>query len=113
MTEGKTDRLNRRQFMTNGIDLRRTKTSSSEVVITPSDIARRRFTAWNGIKGDSVEITRLERFEYSATSPFHLLILSERAERANGETVVDGSYKSTLREFSHKLSFVPARSRFS
>jgi AraC family transcriptional regulator len=99
--------------MSNGIDLRRTRASSSEVVITPSDIVRRRFSAWNGVRGDSLEITRLERFEYSVTSPFHLLIVSERAERANGETVVDGFYRSTLREFSHKLSFIPAGHRFS
>ena len=100
--------------MTNDIGFRQTKVPlSSEVVITPSEIARRRFSEWNGVKGDSVEITRLEQFEYSVTSPFHLLIVSERGERAKGETVVEGSYRSTLREFSHKLSFIPAGYRFS
>jgi AraC family transcriptional regulator len=97
--------------MRNGIDLRRAP--STGLTITPSDIARRRFSAWNGIEADSLEITRLERFEYVVTSPFHLLIISERAERDDGESVVEGGHKSTLREFSHKLSFIPAGRRFS
>jgi AraC family transcriptional regulator len=37
-----------------------------------------------------------------------VLIASERAEREDGETVVEGFQRSTQREFSHKLSFVPA-----
>jgi AraC family transcriptional regulator len=99
--------------MRDSIDLRRTNVPSSGLTITPSDIVRRRFSAWNGIQADSLEMTRLERFEYGVTSPFHLLIVSERAERDDGETLVEGGQKSTLREFSHKLSFIPAGRRFS
>jgi AraC family transcriptional regulator len=44
-------------------------------------------------------------------SRFHILIASERAERANGETVIEGFQKSTQREFSLKLSFIPAGHR--
>src|ERR1700730_15506669 len=99
--------------MTTAIDLRPATALSTKVMITPSDIVRRRFAAWTGIRGDSFEITRLERFEYGVTSPFHLLIVSERAERDDGETLVEGGHKSTLREFSHKLSFIPAGRRFS
>jgi AraC family transcriptional regulator len=71
-------------------------------------MVRRRMATWEGIQGDTVEITRLDRFEYGVKSPFHILIASERAERADGETVVEGFQKSTLREFSRKLSFIPA-----
>ena len=71
--------------MIDGIDLRRAP--STGLTITPSNIVRTRFSAWNGIQADSLEITRLERFEYGVTSPFHLLIVSERAERDDGETV--------------------------
>src|ERR1700730_8948371 len=98
--------------MTTAIDLRLATALSTKVMITPSDIVRRRFAAWTGIRGDSFEITRLERFEYGVTSPFHLLIVSERAERDDGETVVEGCQKTTLREFNHKLSFIPAGRRF-
>jgi AraC family transcriptional regulator len=80
------------------------------VRFSPPDMVRRRLATWSGIQGDTVEITRLERFEYGLKSPFHVLIASERAERADGETVVEGFQKSTQREFSRKckLSFIPA-----
>jgi len=41
-----------------------------------------------------------------------LLIAYERAERDDGETLIEGLPKSTLREFNCKLSFVPAGHRF-
>jgi AraC family transcriptional regulator len=78
------------------------------IKVSPPDMVRRRIATWTGIQGDSVEITRLERFEYGVRSPFHILIAAERAERDHGETVVKGLQKSTRREFSRKLSFIPA-----
>jgi AraC family transcriptional regulator len=78
------------------------------IKVSPPDMVRRRIATWTGIQGDSVEITRLERFEYGVRSPFHILIAAERAERDHGETVVEGLQKSTRREFSRKLSFIPA-----
>jgi AraC family transcriptional regulator len=78
------------------------------VTFSPPDIVRRRRAAWDGIRADTVEITRLDRFEYGVKSPYHVLIASERAEREDGETVVEGFQRSTQREFSRKLSFVPA-----
>jgi AraC family transcriptional regulator len=41
-----------------------------------------------------------------------LLIAYERAERHEGETLIEGLPKSTQREFNSKLSFVPAGHRF-
>jgi AraC family transcriptional regulator len=41
-----------------------------------------------------------------------LLIVYERAERHDGETLIEGLPKSTLREFNCKLSLVPAGHRF-
>lgn len=79
----------------------------SPVAFTPSDIARHEITRWNGFKMDNVEIVRREPFEYGATSACHLLIMAERGERHDGETVVDGLPKSALRNFSGRLSFVP------
>jgi AraC-like DNA-binding protein len=76
--------------------------------VSPPDMVRRRIATWTGIQGDSVEITRLERFEYGVRSPFHTLIAAERAERDRGETIVEGLQKSTRREFSRRLSFIPA-----
>src|SRR5271156_3177648 len=98
--------------MRNSVCLRTAKDPSAGVQFSPADMVRRRAAAWDGIRGDNVEITRLDRFEYGVKSPYHVLIAAERAERADGETVVEGFGKSTQREFSHKLSFIPAEHCF-
>ncbi len=84
----------------------------SIVDISPPDIARRRQTTWGAIQADNVRITRRETFEYGFQARRHLLIAYERAERDDGETLIEGLPKSTLREFNSKLSLVPAGHRF-
>src|SRR5713101_493961 len=82
------------------------------VRITPPDIFRHRITTWNGIRSDAIQLIRREPFEYEFRARCHLLIMSERAERDDGETVVEGLPKSTLREFNRKLTFVPGGHQF-
>jgi AraC family transcriptional regulator len=82
------------------------------VEISPSDIIRRRSANWSAIQADTIEVTRREPFEYGFQAWRHLLVVYERAARDDGETVIEGLPKSTLREFSRKLSFVPAGHRF-
>jgi AraC family transcriptional regulator len=82
------------------------------VEISPPDIARRRLANWGALQADTVKITRRETFEYGFQARRHLLIVYERAERDDGETLIEGLPKSTLREFNCKLSFVPAGHRF-
>jgi AraC family transcriptional regulator len=84
----------------------------SIVEISPSDIACRRLSDWGAIQADTVKVTRRETFEYGFQARRHLLIAYERAERDDGETLIEGLPKSTLREFNCKLSFVPAGHRF-
>ena len=84
----------------------------SIVEISPPDIARRRLANWGAIQADAVKVTRRETFEYGFQARRHLLIAYERAERDDGETLIEGLPKSTLREFNCKLSFVPAGQRF-
>jgi AraC family transcriptional regulator len=84
----------------------------SIVEISPPDIARRQSANWGAIQADTVRVTRRETFEYSFRARRHLLIAYERAERDDGETLIEGLPKSTLREFNCKLSFVPAGHRF-
>src|SRR5262245_51383264 len=83
------------------------------VQFAPPDIARRRFATWNGIQTDAVEVVRRAPFEYDFRAPRHLLVMCERAERDEGETVVEGLPNSTLHELSRTMSFVPARHRYS
>jgi AraC family transcriptional regulator len=82
------------------------------VEISPSDIARRRLANWDVIQADVVKVTRRETFEYGFQARRHLLIAYERAEREDGETLIEGLPRSTLREFNCKLSLVPAGHRF-
>ena len=80
--------------------------------ISPPDIARRRLADWGAIQADTVRVTRRETFECGFQARRHLLIAYERAERNDGETLIEGLPKSTLREFNCKLSVVPAGHRF-
>ena len=84
----------------------------SIVEISPPDIARRRLANWGAVQADAVKVTRRETFEYGFQARRHLLVVYERAERHDGETLIEGLPKSTLREFNCKLSFVPAGHRF-
>lgn len=83
------------------------------VEFAPPDIARRHTATWNGLQTDAVEVVRREPFAYGYRASRHLLIMCERAERDDGETLVEGLPRSTLHEYSHKLSFVPAGHQFS
>jgi AraC family transcriptional regulator len=82
------------------------------VRISPPDIFRHQITTWNGIQSDAIQLIRREPFEYAFRAPCHLLIMSERAERDEGETLVEGLPKSTLHEFNRKLTFVPGGHKF-
>jgi AraC family transcriptional regulator len=96
-----------------GIGLSGFSSSAPSIVdISPPDIARRRLANWGAIQADTVNVTRRETFEDGFQARRHLLIAYERAERDDGETLIEGLPKSTLREFSCKLSFVPAGHRF-
>jgi AraC family transcriptional regulator len=96
-----------------GISLPGVRSSPPSIVeISPPDIARRKLVNWGAVKADTVKVTRRETFEYGFQARRHLLIAYERAERHDGETLIEGLPKSTLREFNCKLSFVPAGHRF-
>ncbi|HEX9489087.1 MAG TPA: hypothetical protein VF930_02310, partial [Stellaceae bacterium] len=68
--------------------------------------------AWPGLGADNVQVTRHDPFEYEFRAPFHVLIAYERASRVAGETFLEGLPRSSLRDFSRKLTFVPAGTRF-
>ena len=82
------------------------------VCFSPPEITRRHLAAWDGMHADSVQVVRHEPFEYGFQGPYHLLIASERAERYDGETSVEGQPTSVARNFNRKLTFVPAGRRF-
>ena len=93
-----------------GLDM--SATDTPVVAFAPPSIVRQQTAAWGGIHVDSVELVRHEPFDYKVEAPGHLLIASERAERYDGETLVDGLPRSHLRAWSGKMTFVPAGCRF-
>ena len=96
-----------------GLGLSGARSSPPSIVrISPPDIAHRRLAHWGAIQADNVRIIRRETFEYGFQARRHLLIAYERAELDDGETLIEGLPKATLREFNCKLSLVPAGHRF-
>jgi AraC family transcriptional regulator len=85
---------------------------ASTVQLSGSNIARRFAKRWTGIHAETIVITHRMSFEYRASSPSHMLILTEHGSRYDGETMIEGAVKSTLRDFSPRLSFVPVGHRY-
>lgn len=56
-----------------------------------------------------IEFIKRDQFEYKFHAAHHLLIMSERTSRDDGETLVDGLPISTARDFGRKLTLVPGR----
>src|ERR1700687_2092314 len=78
----------------------------SVVDFSPPEIVRRHSAGWPGLHVETIQVTRHTPFEYGFRAPCHLLIAAELADRYDGETFVEGLPRSTLGDFTHKLSFV-------
>src|SRR6266403_4665453 len=78
------------------------------VDFSPSEVVSRHSATWSGLHVETVQVMRHTPFEYGFRAPCHLLIAPELGERYDGETFVEGLPRSTLRDFTHKLTFVPA-----
>jgi AraC family transcriptional regulator len=78
------------------------------VDFSPPGIFSRHRAALPGVQVETVEAVRRGPFEYGFRAPCHLLIAAELGERYDGETFVEGLPRSTLRDFTRKLTFVPA-----
>jgi AraC family transcriptional regulator len=74
----------------------------------PAGIFRQQIVAWRGLGGEVTRTIRREPFEVEYKGAWHLLIAYESAQRFDGETIINGLPRSTLRDLSHKLVFVPA-----
>ena len=75
------------------------------VEIAPSHLVERRFSEWQGLTADVVEVRQRVPFDYRFRSNRHLLIAAEHSERDEGETLVEGLPRSTLHTISGKLTW--------
>lgn len=78
----------------------------------PDELVRRRSKNWRGIEAVALQANRLGPLEYGHVSNRHVLMVAERAVREDGETLLDGVEKSTLHDYSGRLTFVPAGHEF-
>jgi AraC family transcriptional regulator len=82
------------------------------VQFRPARLAKRQTAAWRGLRGEVIRIVSQDSFESDYHGPFHLLVLYTQASRHKGESTVEGLPRSTLHDFTDKLTFVPAGRRF-
>jgi AraC family transcriptional regulator len=82
--------------------------AQSSVDFSPPEIFSRHSVALPGVYVETVKGMRRRPFEYGFRAPCHLLIAAELAARYDGESYVEGLPRSTLRDFTQKLTFVPA-----
>lgn len=87
--------------------------STSWVQVSPESAVRRLVASWRGMSGEIIQFVNRERVEMRVKAPLHLLIFYERALRREGETIVEKLPPSNLRDFSRKMTFVPAGHQFT
>lgn len=90
----------------------RLDSSLRRLKLRPADIAERQTMVCRDLIIEKIQVSRHEPFEYEFHAPVHTLIVYERGSRSAGETSVGGLPSSTLRDFSQRLTFVPAGVRF-
>jgi AraC family transcriptional regulator len=89
-----------------------TEISSPTVDIAPHRVIRRRGMEWHGMSAEFVQATTRDRVDCRFRSPRHLLAAYEQGVRRDGETYVEGTARSALRDVTRKLTFVPAGHEF-
>jgi AraC-like DNA-binding protein len=81
------------------------------VEISSADDVRRHAVGWDGMAAEAVHCASGDRIEFRFHAPMHLLVVYE-GERSDGETLVEGLPRSTLRTLARRLTFVPAGHRY-
>jgi AraC family transcriptional regulator len=82
--------------------------TAATVEIYPSDAVTRRAVACGGVTTEIIQAITPDRIEYCFCAPVHMLVVYEQGVRGDGETLVQGLRRSTLRDPRNKLTFVPA-----
>ena len=78
------------------------------VEVHPADGVTRHTVTWDGMTVEIVQATQRQRMEFRFRGTRHLLALCEQGARSDGVSFVEGLPRSTLRDVTRKLTFVPA-----
>jgi AraC family transcriptional regulator len=76
-------------------------------------LLERKVADWRGLRAVAIKLTSRQPMEFNLTEQSHLLVALEHARRYDGETMVEGLPKSTRRDLTHKLTFIPSGCAFS
>jgi AraC family transcriptional regulator len=82
--------------------------SSPTVDIAQHRAVTRRGMQWHGMAAEFVQVTTQQRVDFNFRSSLHLLAAYEQGVRRDGGSYVEGVARSTLRDVTRKLTFVPA-----
>ena len=74
----------------------------------PAQDRRSYFGICDGIAAEIFRATSYERSAFRFRAPVHMLVVHEQGARYDGETFIEGSTRSRVRDFTRKLTFVPA-----
>jgi len=84
------------------------KGRAARVEITSTGAVERQFLTGRGIRAELVQVKSCKRIEFRYWGTSHLIFAYEHCVRPKGETLVDGIYKSTLRDLARRITFLPA-----
>jgi|GEM_PF-713490 len=79
----------------------------------PSREFEREVADWRGLRAVTFKLTSRQPLEFHRIEQCHLLVALEQAQRYDGEATVEGLPKSTRRDLTHKLTFIPSGCAFS
>ena len=84
------------------------RSAGPTVDIAPSGVVERRMMSWRGMAAETIDVAARDRIEFKFCAPVHLLAVYEQGTRLDGETFIEGLPRSTRRDVTRKLTFVPA-----
>ncbi len=90
-----------------------TTSGSEPALFSPPRTLELKVADWRGLRAVALKLTSRQPMEFNLTEQSHLLVALEHARRYDGETMVEGLPKSTRRDLTHKLTFIPAGCAFS
>jgi AraC family transcriptional regulator len=83
------------------------------VAPSPPRELERKVADWRGLRAETIKLTSRQPLEFNRIEQCHLLVALEQAQRYDGETTLAGLPKSTRRDLTHKLTFIPSGCAFS
>ena len=90
-----------------------TTSGSEPAVLSPPRTLELKVADWRGLRAVAIKLSSRQPLEFNLIEQSHLLVALEHARRYDGETMVEGLPKSTRRDLTHKLTFIPAGCAFS